>query len=170
MTVSFIPAQEIKAAEATLKGLQDYKSKYWAIGLNGDTFEPDGFLAFFTQRGLPFKCFISNQGVTVGSPSNYDDNIATLNAYIAGLRSAEQTAVNSTIQELRTYKSNFWAIGLNGDTLQPDGFNTFFAARELPFKPFVRSRVSIGQESAYEQNIATLTNYINSISLVELAV
>ncbi len=170
MTVSLIPAQEIKAAESTLKELQNYKSKNWAIGLNGDTFEPDGLLAFFTQRGLPFKYYISNQGVTVGSPSSYDDNIATLNSYIAGIRSAEQTAVNSIIQELKTYKSNFWAIGLNGDTLQPDGFNAFFATRELPFKPFVRSRVSIGQESAYDQNIATLTNYINSITPVGAAV
>ncbi|BAY07686.1 hypothetical protein [Calothrix sp. NIES-2098] len=169
MKVSLLPAQEIKAAESTLKELQSYKSKHWAIGLNGDTFEPDGFLAFFTQRGLAFKSYVSNKGVTVGSPSNYDDNIATLKAYIASIRSSEQTAVNSTIQELKTYKSNFWAIGLNGDTLQPDGFNTFFAARELPFKPFVRSKVSIGEESAYNKNIATLTNYINSISLVVTA-
>lgn len=50
MKVSLISAQEIKAAEATLNELHSYKNRYWVIDLNGDTFEPDGFLSFFTQK------------------------------------------------------------------------------------------------------------------------
>lgn len=166
MEVSLIPLQEIKAALGMIKELQDYKSQNWAIGLNGDTFEPDGFLKFFTQRGLAFKYYVNNKGVSVDSPSAYDENITTLNSYIDTLRSEEYTAADSTIKELKAYKAKFWAIGLNGDTLQPDGFNTFFAARELPFKPFVRSRVSIGEESAYNVNIGTLESYIKSLGYV----
>ncbi|AFZ27883.1 hypothetical protein Cylst_5906 [Cylindrospermum stagnale PCC 7417] len=161
--VSLIPAQEIRATQDKLKELQNYQNNNWAIGLNGDTFQPDGFLGFFSQRGLSFKYYINNQGVSVGSPSAYGENITTLERYIANIRAEEQASVESTIKELEYYKSNFWAIGLNGDTLQPDGFNNFFAARELTFKPFVRSKVSIGQESAYDENIATLRNYLKSI-------
>ncbi|BAZ29879.1 hypothetical protein NIES4074_23260 [Cylindrospermum sp. NIES-4074] len=161
--VSLIPAQEIRAAQEKINGIRDYQSRNWAIGLNGDNFEPDAFLGFFTQRGLAFKYYINNKGVTVGSASAYGDNIATLERYVNNIRAEEHTAVESTINELAAYKSNSWAIGLNGDTLQPDGFNSFFAARELPFKPFVRGRVSIGNESAYDENIATLRNYLNSL-------
>ncbi|MEH2467977.1 MAG: hypothetical protein V7K23_30830, partial [Nostoc sp.] len=58
-----------------------------------------------------------------------------------------------------------WAIGLNGDTLQPDGFVNFFGERELPFKFFVQSqRVSLGDKSAYDQNIKTLNDYISSLN------
>jgi hypothetical protein len=163
MTVSLLPLEEIKAAQNTINGINDYKSKNWAIGLNGDTFEPDGFLGFFTQRGLPFKYYVSNKGVSIGSSSVYAENITTLQKYVDSIRAAEHNAVNGTINELESYKSKFWAIGLNGDTLQPDGFNSFFSARNLPFKPFVRSKVSIGEESAYTQNIETLKNYLKEI-------
>ena len=163
MKVSLIPSQEIKAALSKIKELQDYKNRNWAIGLNGDTFEPDEFLKFFIQRGLTFKYYVNNKGVSVGSPSAYEENIATLNTYIHNLLSEERAAVDSIIKELKAYKAKFWAIGLNGDTLQPDEFNSFFAARELPLKPFVRSRVLIGSESAYNVNITMLESYINSL-------
>lgn len=70
----------------------------------------------------------------------------------------------SMINELRLYKQRYWAIGLNGDTLQPDGFVAFFSQRNLPFEYFVRSRgVSRGDYSAYDRNIATLENYIKTL-------
>jgi len=69
------------------------------------------------------------------------------------------------IAELKEYKELYWAIGLNGDTLEPDGFVSFFGERQLPFKFFVRSgNVSMGDESAYEENIATLNRYISSLN------
>jgi hypothetical protein len=161
--VSLIPVQEVRAAQEKIKGIQEYQHKNWAIGLNGDTFEPDGFLGFFTQRGLSFKYYVNNKGVSVGSPAAYGENVTTLERYIANIRTEERARVDAIIKELESYKSHFWAIGLNGDTLQPDGFNSFFAARELPFKPFVRSKVSIGQESAYDENVTTLRNYLNAL-------
>lgn len=165
LLIGAVPQQEIAAAKKVISELQDYKNRYWAIGLNGDTLQPDGFLRFFNARNLPFQYFVRSQGVAVGEQSAYDDNIATLNQYIEQVRDREISAIEATINELLNYKNRYWAIGLNGDTLQPDGFVTFFGSRELPFQYFVRSQgVALGEQFAYDENIATLRNYIISIS------
>ncbi|MEM1321227.1 MAG: hypothetical protein AAGG75_13310 [Bacteroidota bacterium] len=157
--------KEIQNCQNIIKELKSYQSKNWGIGLNGSTFQPDGFLTFFTQRNLPFSYYVVNKGVTIGSSKAYDANIQTLETYMAGIRKSETDAGNAIIKSLKSYQSNFWAIGLNGDTLQPDGFNTNFAERQLPFKPFVRSTsgVSIGEQSAYDENISTMQNYIKAL-------
>jgi hypothetical protein len=163
LKVQMLPKQEIEATKQKIAELQDYKSRFWAIGLNGDTLQPDGFLQFFEERGLPFKYFVRSQ-ISVGDESAYDKNIATLKNYIQHVRTPEIDACQSTITELKTYKEKFWAIGLNGDTLQPDGFIVFFGVRNLPFKYFVRVQgVSLGEQSAYDENIATLETYIQSL-------
>ena len=164
LLIATVPQQEIAAAKKVISELQDYKNKYWAIGLHGDTLQPDGFVRFFNARNLPFQYFVRSQGVAVGEQSAYDDNIATLNQYIEQVRDREISAVEATINELLNYQNSYWAIGLNGDTLQPDGFVTFFGDRSLPFQYFVRSGVSLGEQSAYDENIATLRKYIDSLS------
>ncbi len=157
--------EEIAAARKVIEGLKDYQAKGWGIGLNGDTFTPDSFLSFFTQRQLPFDYYVVNYGVSIGGPEAYQTNIDTLNQYITLLCTCETASIKKTIQELKDYQNRFWGIGLNGDTLKPDGFNPFFAVRGLPFKPFVRSTsgISIGQQSAYDENIATLGKYLNGM-------
>lgn len=159
---------ELNSTMDMIKQLEQYKAKNSAIGLNGDTFQPDGFLTFFRNRGLPFKFYVNNKGVSIGSRSAYDENIAILHQYLTNNANSERTSCEATIRELEMYKSNNWAIGLNGDTLQPDGFNTFFAARSLTFKPYVRSTsgVSIGQRSAYDANAKTLKRYMEQVSVV----
>lgn len=159
-------ADEIKASNQFIAQLQEYKSKNWGIGLNGGDFRPDGFLTFFTQRQLPFDYYDVNFGVSIGSSEAYVSNTATLNNYINDLRECETKAVNGIIDSLQTYQAKYWAIGLNGDSLLPDDFNVFFAARSLPFEPFVRSTsgISIGQSSAYETNISTLRAYLGSLN------
>jgi hypothetical protein len=159
--VSISAIVETKVVNDTIANLNDYKSKNWGIGLNGDTFQPDGFLSFFTQRSLHFSYYVVNNGVTIGSPASYDANINELKQYLNSFQSTEKAQCQSVINDLNSYKNSFWAIGLNGDTLQPDGFNQFFAERNLPFLPFVRSSVSIGDQSAYDKNIATLQSYMN---------
>ena len=156
---------EIKAIKETIANLDNYKSKNWGIGLNGSTFQPDGFLTFFTQRNLPFQYYVVNYGASIGSSAAYDQNINTLKALADKIREAETAKANKVIADLQTYKANFWAIGLNGDTLQPDGFNNFFAERQLTFKPFVRSTsgVNIGEQSAYDENIRVLQDYIKGL-------
>lgn len=158
--------KEIGNCNNIIAQIKDYKSKNWGIGLNGSTFQPDGFLTFFTQRNLPFSYYVVNYGASVGSPAAYQANIDTLEKHIAEVRSSETTAANKIIASLKDYKAKFWGIGLTGDTLKPDGFNAFFAERELAFKPFVRSGsgVSIGEQSAYDENISTLEGYVKGLS------
>ncbi|WP_392480872.1 Dyp-type peroxidase [Nostoc sp. C110] len=158
-----VPKKEIEAAQGIINELQNYKQKNWAIGLNGDTVEPDGFLTFFNQRKLSFKFYLQNR-VGLGEYSAYDENIKTLNRYIADVIDQESDACEYKIAELEEYKDRKWAIGLNGDTSEPDGFVNFFGERELPFKFFVQNqRVSLGDYSAYDNNINTLNNYISSL-------
>jgi hypothetical protein len=88
-------------------------------------------------------------------------DVATLQEYINKITNSEKAAVEATIKELEVCKSNNLAIGLNGDTLQPDAFNSFFAARNLNFDPYVRKGITIGESSAYDKNIATLRDYLN---------
>ncbi|AUH53272.1 hypothetical protein CXB49_22040 [Chromobacterium sp. ATCC 53434] len=160
-----VPAkQEIEAVNGTIKQLKDYQSKNWAIGLNGDDLAPDGFLAFFNERQLPFSYYVRAQGVSVGEPSAYQADIDTLNHYIALIRSSEGIAVHGAIEQLNRYKANNWAIGLNGSTLQPDDFLPFFATRGVPFAYYVRSGgVELGTPSAYDSNIKALQQYLNSL-------
>lgn len=163
--VGVLPKQEIEAVQATIAELNNYKSRNWAIGINGDTLQPDGFLKFFLERNLPFSYYLRNYA-SIGDPSAYDINISTLENYIESLREQEAQACNGIIDELKSYKERYWAIGLNGDSLQPDGFLTFFGARNLPFQFFVQSQgVSLGDYSAYDQNVATLESYMYSFGL-----
>jgi len=159
--VSVSAITETKSVNDIINGIKDYQSKNWGIGLNGESFQPDGFLSFYTQRGLQFSYYVVNYGVSIGSPAAYGENISVLQHYLSVFQTSEKTQCQSILNELQSYKSNYWAIGLNGDTFQPDGFNQFFAERNLPFLPFLRNKgVSIGEESAYDKNIATLLSYI----------
>lgn len=152
---------ETKAVKGIIANIKDYQSKNWGIGLNGDTFQPDSFLSFFNKRSLTFSYYVVNHGVSIGSPAAYDANIKELERYLKTFQPNEKQDCQNTINELKSYKEKFWAIGLNGDTFQPDGFNKFFAERNLPFLPFVRKgAVSIGEQSAYDKNIATINTYM----------
>ncbi|MBI3284276.1 MAG: hypothetical protein HYZ65_05410 [Burkholderiales bacterium] len=164
-TLVALPAKnEIHACNNTITQLKDYQGKNWAIGLNGDTLAPDSFLAFFTERNLPFAYYVRAQGVSVGGPEAYQCNINTLVQYISNIRASETTVVNCTIAELNVCKSKNWAIGLNGSTLQPDAFLPFFDTRSVPFAYYVRSgSVELGSPSAYDTNIKALQSYLGSL-------
>lgn len=163
-TVEINAKTEIASCKSVISQLADYQSKNWAIGVTGDTLQPDGFLAFFNDRSLAFAYYLRSQGMSVGDSSAYKANTDTLNAYMTNVRAAEEKAVEATIALLNDYKGKNWAIGFNGDTLQPDGFLPFFARRGLPFASYVRKGgVSIGDASAYDKNIATLRNHLASL-------
>ena len=159
-----VPQQEIQAAQKIIAELRNYKQRNWAIGLHGDTTQPDGFLTFFNQRQLPFEFYLLNK-VPLGDYGAYDKNIATLNRYIEDVITQEINACEYKIAELEEYDVLNWAIGLNGDTEKPDGFVNFFGERELPFEFYVRSQsVSLGDQSAYDKNIKTLNDYITTLN------
>lgn len=170
-----VPLKEIELVKKKIEELKEYrdhkkdgKPAPWAIGIHGDTIQPDEFLTFFNQRNLPFKFYLLNQ-VGLGDSSAYDKNIATLEKYIKDVVYQEIDASEYKIAELKEYRDHDpqWAIGLNGDTLEPDGFVNFFGERELPFKFYVRSKgVSLGDASAYDQNVATLNDYITTLKII----
>ncbi|MCK6401811.1 MAG: hypothetical protein L6Q74_07875 [Sphaerotilus natans subsp. sulfidivorans] len=165
MSINVNAKTEIKSVTALIATLNDYKSKNWAIGLTGNTLVPDSFLAFFTNRELPFAYYVrSQQGVSLGDPTAYQNNINTLNVYIARIKANEKALVTATIATLNDYKAKNWAIGLNGDTLQPDNLLPFFATRELVFAFYVRKpALTLGDAAAYDKNIATLNAYLSSL-------
>jgi hypothetical protein len=152
---------ELQACNTVIAGILDYQNKNWAIGMTGDTLQPDSFLAFFTARKLAFLYYVrSSDGVSVGDPDAYQKNIDTLHEYMDELIANEKKQVEAQIQELKNYKTNNWAIGLNGDTLQPDGFMPFFAQRELPFFMYVQNEsLAVGDSSCYDKNINMLLSY-----------
>jgi len=80
--------QDIDACEYKMAELKEYKALNWAIGLNGDTLEPDGFVKFFEERNLPFEYYVRSQGVSRGDDSAYEKNITTLKNYITQLGDA----------------------------------------------------------------------------------
>ena len=105
-----------------------------------------------------------SQGVSAGNESAYDANINTLQSYINQQVTAETNLVNAIVTQLKDYQSRNWAIGLNGDTLQPDGFVAFFGQRQLPFDYYVRSQgLSLGEPTAYNNNIQTLQKYLQAV-------
>ncbi len=159
-----VPKQEIQAARDMIAELRNYQQRNWAIGLNGDTLQPDGFLALFNQRNLPFKFYLLNQ-VQLGNSSAYDANIATLNQYIEDICNQEIEASEYKIAELEEYRELNWSILSKTDTFKPDKFVSFFGERELPFKFGVdNGNIVTNDPSAYEENITTLKDYISSLN------
>ena len=164
-TVSVLVKSEIEASNRMMAQLREYQQKFWAIGLNGDTLQPEAFLKFFQDRNLPFDYFVrSTSGVNVGSETAYAKNIATIQRYVQRILATESEACHHVIDSLKSYQCKFWAIGLNGDTLQPDSFVAFFGNRQLHFAYFVRSQgLSLGESTAYDENIATINSYLKDL-------
>lgn len=167
------PKAKIKIAKTIIDRIKSYKDKYWAIGLNGDTLQPDAFLTFFKARGLPFAFFVRSgvKNVGLGEYSAYEQNITTLNKYIEDIISQESEKCKLKIVQLEDYKKNNRPIGLNGDYQKPDEFIDFFAERDLPFAFYVRNVKGVspqGDYSAYDQNIATLNDYIKKLKAENL--
>jgi hypothetical protein len=158
-----VPKEEIKTAQEMISELRNYQQLNWAIGLDGDTLQPDKFLAFFNQRNLSFKFYLLNQ-FPLGRDTAYDENITTLNQYIEDIRSQEIEASEYKIAELKEYRELDWSILSQTDTFKPDKFVSFFGERDLPFKFVVDSgNIVLDDKSSYEENIKTLTDYISSL-------
>ena len=159
--------EEYKKGLEMIQEIKDYQKKNLAIGLNGDTFQPDNFLQYFTQRNIPFKYYVTNKGVTIGNTEAYQYNIEAIQNYIHQIQAYEEQQCHQCIEQLYKYEQNKWAIGLNGDNLQPDNFNIFYAERQLTFHPYVRTNdgFQIGNKPTYKQNIEILTKYLAEMGI-----
>jgi len=173
-----VPIEEIEAGKQIIMELLTYKENDWAIGLHGDTLQPDKFLTFFNQRELPFKFYLLNQ-VGLGDSKAYQENIKTLAQYLEDAINQEIEASEYKITELKEYKRLCWDIGVywrvvycSTGEIEKEGWETdtlanFFGERgelELPFKFYVQSKdIKLGNSNAYEENIATLETYIERL-------
>lgn len=100
----------------------------------------------------------------------FSSSLAAARPMVAVSLRDETTQIDKTMQELRSYMSRQWGIGVHPETLQPDQFLKFFVQRSLPFKYYVRSLsgFSIGEPSAYLENMKTLRAYRLKIIREEL--
>lgn len=157
-----VPIQEIEAGKNIIMELLDYQRQNWAIGLHGDTRQPDKFLTFFNQRELPFKFYLLNQ-FRLGDSTAYKENIKTLAEYLEDAINQEIEASEYKITELKEYQRLNWEIGVfcRNEAWETDTLVNFFGERELPFEFYVPSKKSVPDGSdAYTKNIATLEAYI----------
>lgn len=76
--------QEITASQNQVTKLLEYKSRSAPVGLTPDTFQPDEFFLFFSERELPFKPYVRQ--IDCGHSSAYDENIHTLKSHITFLQ------------------------------------------------------------------------------------
>ncbi|WP_445249566.1 RICIN domain-containing protein [Microcoleus sp. OTE_8_concoct_300] len=160
-----VPIQEIEAGKKIIMELLDYQRQNWAIGLHGDTRQPDQFLTFFNQRELPFKFYLLNQ-FQLGNSNAYKENIKTLAEYLEDAINQEIEASEYKIVELKEYQRLGWDIGVfcRNEAWETDTLVNFFGERELPFEFYVRSEETVPARSdAYTKNIETLETYIASV-------
>lgn len=147
-----------------------YERKIWSrpIGLREDTRQPDELYASFLARDLPFTVYCRLEGLAIGTPDAYTQNIGTIEAYIEKERQEEIRSVNDKINDILAFKSQDWSIGLSWPTGQPDAFARYFTARGLPIAQYLRGPVSMGEKTAYDQNIATLNAYVRMVGAAAL--
>lgn len=160
-----VPIKEIEAGKNIIMELLHYQRQNWAIGLHGDTRQPDQFLTFFNQRELPFKFYLLNQ-FRLGDSNAYKENIKTLAEYLEDAINQEIEASEYKIIELKEYQRLGWDIGvfLRNQAWETDTLVNFFGERELPFEFYVPSQKSVPDGSdAYTKNIKTLETYIERV-------
>lgn len=73
------------------------------------------------------------------------------------------------LNEISLYKANNWAIGQLYPDGGPDFFTYFFTVRGLHISNYLRGSISMGEPTAYDDNIETLKCYINEFVSDEVA-
>lgn len=80
----------------------------------------------------------------------------------------ELDSCESILSDIYEYESNNWAIGQSYPAGGPDGFTYFFSVRNIPIANYLRGTISIGEPTAYDENIRNLKKYINWVVEDEL--
>lgn len=156
---------EVKLIDEAIAGINDYESRGWAIGLTGDTLKPDHFLKFFQDRDLELAMFVrSYSGVSIGDSTAYQADIKVLQDHKNKIVTEEVAELDKVIQDMTEYQRRAWAVGINGDTGEPDQFLLYFSEHSLPIQIFYsQGFVAIGSDRAYDENMLTLQNYRNEL-------
>jgi len=162
---------EVKSVDQVIADLQTYESRFWAIGLNGDTLQPDGFQRFFAARDMNVRYFVrSVSGISLGDASAYQENRRELRSYRHRIIQEELMKVEQMAQQIMIAEQLDSAVGFTSDTAQPDQFIKFYGERGLEIRYYVRSpSFNLGESSAYEQNLKVLLNYAQKLKELDAA-
>jgi hypothetical protein len=162
---------EVKNVDQTIAELQTYEGRFWAIGLNGDTLQPDGFQRFFAARDLNFRFFVrSMPRLSLGDSLAYQENQRELRSYRHRIIQEERLKVEQTARQIMIAEQLDAAVGFTADIVQPDQFIQFFGERGLEISYYVRSpSFNLGEPSAYEQNLQVLRDYAQKLKELDAA-
>lgn len=156
---------EVQSVDHVVDELQDYESRFWAIGINGDTLQPDQFQKFFAARDMDVRYFVrSMSGVSLGEASAYQENRRMLLDYRHRVIQQELMEVDAIIRQLQIAQQQDAAVGFASGMTQPDQFIKFFGQRGLEIRYYVRGpSFTLGDQSAYEQNLQVLQDYARKL-------
>jgi hypothetical protein len=154
--------REVKWAKEMIVKIQEYKVKNLPMGFTNSA-QPDDILAEFTSRELPFAPYYRGQGLAIGGPEAYLQNIGAIVGYVERERQEEVQSAQRKIDEILGYKARGAAIGLAWPNGHPDDFARYFVLRGLTIAYYVRGAVNAGDTSAYDKNIDTLNAYIGAV-------
>lgn len=154
--------REVKWAKDMIIKIQEYKVKDLPMGFTKSA-QPDDIFAEFTFRDLSLAPYYRGQGLVIGGPEAYLQNIGAIVGYIERERQEEIQSAQLKIHEILGYKTRGSAIGLAWPNGHLDDFARYFVIRGLPIAYYVRGPVNVGDSSAYDQNITALNAYIDTV-------
>ncbi len=155
--------REVQWAKNMIIKIQEYKVRNLPMGFVQQTAQPDDVLAEFTCRDMAFAPYYRSPQLSIGGPEAYLQNIGTIVGYIERERQEEILGAQKRINEITAFKARDSAIGLAWQNGHPDDFSRYFVLRGLPIAYYVRGQVHVGDTSAYDKNIDTLTTYIANV-------
>jgi hypothetical protein len=163
--VSVDIVSEVQSVDQVILELQDYEDRFWAVGINGDTLQPDQFQKFFAARDMDVRYFVrSMSGVSLGEASAYQENRQMLQDYRHRIIQQELMDVETVIRQIQIAQQQDAAVGFTTGMMQPDQFIKFFGQRGLEIRYYVRGpSFTLGDSSAYEQNLQVLRNYAQKL-------
>jgi hypothetical protein len=154
---------EVSWAKDMIVRIMECKMKGWPMGLHPRTSQPDELLAGFARRGLILAVYARLPTLSLGLPEAYVQNVGAIVNYVESMRQSEIMGANDKINELLALKAHGWSVGLSWPLGQPDDFARYFAVRGLPIAYHLRGNQDVGDDGAYDQNIATLNAYVLTV-------
>lgn len=154
---------ELRWAEEMIQKIREYKIQNRPIGINPESGQPDDVFVQFARRDLALEPYVSVPALSIGSPDAYMHNISAIINYISQRRLKEIRSAHDKMRQILSLKAQLWPVGLSWPDGQPDSIAAYFALRGLPVACYVRGQVNVGDESAYDKNVAALKDYVMKI-------
>lgn len=167
--VSVDVLSEVQNVDQVIQELDDYESRFWAIGINGDTLQPDQFQKFFAARDMEVRYFVrSVSGLSLGEATAYQENRRMLQQYRHRILQQELAEVSTVIRQIQIAQQQDASVGFTTGMMQPDQTIKFFGQRGLEIRYYVRGpSFTLGDASAYQQNLKVLQDYARKLKSLD---